>query len=142
MRTAEDPGLGVGRPASIQLFGLLTLGFLFAARSVAVGENHPTFNRDIAPILFRDCAPCHRPGEAGPFSLLSFADARKRAPDLAEVTARRKMPPWLPNEGAEVFRDARWLSDAEIATFRAWAKAGAPEGRPEDLPPAPVFTKG
>src|ERR1700746_183167 len=55
-----------------------------------------TFNRDIAPILFRSCAPCHRPGEAAPFSLLSFADAKTHAHQIAAVTEKRIMPPWLP----------------------------------------------
>src|ERR1700736_2601184 len=55
-----------------------------------------TFSRDIAPILFRSCAPCHRPGEAAPFSLLSFADAKTHAHQIAAVTERRIMPPWLP----------------------------------------------
>ena len=115
---------------------------IFIGSSPALAANPPTFTRDIAPILFRNCAPCHRPGEAGPFPLLTFADAGKRARDLAEVAARRFMPPWLPDEGVELFRDARRLSDPEIALVRAWADAGAPEGQPEDLPPPPKFTAG
>ena len=58
-----------------------------------------TFNRDVAPIVFHSCVPCHRPGEAGPFSLLTYADVQKRAPQIARVTSMRYMPPWPPEPG-------------------------------------------
>src|SRR5262245_17794907 len=32
-----------------------------------------TFNRDVAPIIFARCAPCHRPDQAAPFPLLSYS---------------------------------------------------------------------
>lgn len=121
---------------------LCLVGGMDVSRLGAAGNSTPTFTRDIAPILFRDCLPCHRSGEAGPFPLLSYADASKHAHDLAEVTASRQMPPWLPEQGPEVFRDARRLTDADIARLRVWADAGAPEGRPEDLPALPQFTPG
>jgi hypothetical protein len=73
-----------------------------------------TFTRDIAPILFRHCADCHRPGEVAPFSLLTFADARKRAATIEAVTADRLMPPWKGVEGHGRFVGERRLSDAEI----------------------------
>src|SRR6266545_4538742 len=63
---------------------------------------HPgqlTFNKDIAPILFRHCAGCHRPGEVAPFSLLTYQQVRARASDVVKVTSRRYMPPWLPEHG-------------------------------------------
>ena len=66
-----------------------------------------TFNGDIAPILFRSCAICHHPGEAGPFALLSYADAKARARQIATVTAKRFMPPWLPEPQELKFADAR-----------------------------------
>ena len=101
-----------------------------------------TFHRDIAPILYAQCAPCHRPGEAGPFSLLTYDDAKKRAAQIAAVTQRRYMPPWLPAPAYGQFADERRLTDAQIALIRDWVQAGAPEGRPADAPPAPVFTPG
>src|SRR4051794_23661835 len=58
-----------------------------------------TFNRDVAPILFANCGSCHRPGEAAPFSLLTYEDAQRRANQIADVTRRRFMPPWQPAEG-------------------------------------------
>src|SRR5262245_50699004 len=57
----------------------------------------PTFNRDVAPIIFAKCASCHRPGEAAPFSLLTYDDVRRRASQIVEVTQMRFMPPWPPD---------------------------------------------
>src|SRR5438876_161292 len=57
------------------------------------------FCKDIAPVVFSHCAPCHRPGEAAPFSLLTYADVRKHARQIVEVTRSRYMPPWLPEPG-------------------------------------------
>src|SRR5215471_1698518 len=101
-----------------------------------------TFNRDIAPILFRYCSPCHRPGEAAPFPLLTYQDAQKFARVIAMVTERRTMPPWLPASGDLKFFGELRLSDGQITLFRQWADQGAPEGRAQDLPPTPQFTPG
>ena len=102
----------------------------------------PTYTRDIAPILFRSCAPCHRPGEAAPFSLLTYADAKSHARLIEEVTKRRLMPPWLPAADDPKFADDLRLSDADIARLRDWAESGAAEGNATDLPPPPKFVEG
>src|SRR4051794_486772 len=83
----------------------------------------PTFCRDVAPLVFAKCAPCHHPGEAAPFSLLTYDDARRRARQIAGATARRFMPPWLPRAGCGDFAGERRLTDDELATFRRWADA-------------------
>jgi len=101
-----------------------------------------TFNKDIAPIVFHNCSPCHRPGEVAPFSLLSYADVRKHAAQIVAVTGRRYMPPWPPAPGSGDFLDERRLSDAQIRMISDWVKQGAPEGNSADLPPAPHFTAG
>jgi Flp pilus assembly protein TadD len=101
-----------------------------------------TFNRDIAPVVFHYCAPCHRPGEAAPFSLLTYADAKSRAKQIAAVTHSRYMPPWPPEPGEGEFEGERRLTDAQIKMIAEWAAAGAPEGDPADLPPRPAFTEG
>ncbi len=99
-----------------------------------------TFNRDIAPIVFHYCTPCHRSGEAGPFRLLTYRDTAKFARQIAVMTERRIMPPWLPDPGEFRFDGELRLSEEQIALFRQWAEQGAPEGDPDDLPPAPKFT--
>jgi mono/diheme cytochrome c family protein len=110
--------------------------------SSAHADAPPTFAKDIAPILFANCATCHRPGEVAPFSLLSYDDAKKRARLIADVTEQRLMPPWHADEGKEKFRDAHVLSTEQIAALRKWAEAGAPQGNPKDTPPVPKFAEG
>jgi mono/diheme cytochrome c family protein len=102
----------------------------------------PTYNKEIAPILYQNCALCHRPGEVAPFSLLTYDDARKRAALIAGVTANRYMPPWKAEPGVGHFDDERRLSDQQIALIRDWAKSGAPEGDPKDAPKPPQFAAG
>lgn len=97
----------------------------------------PTFAKDVAPILFARCTPCHRPGEVGPFSLLTYEDARKRAGQIARVTADRLMPPWKAVPGYGEFQHERRLSDSELTTLRQWAKDGAPPGNLKSAPPPP-----
>jgi hypothetical protein len=102
----------------------------------------PTFNADIAPILFERCAQCHRPGQVAPFPLLTYQDARKRAGLIAAVTAKRLMPPWKAEAGYGHFLDERRLSDQQIDLIRRWAEEGTPEGDPKAKPSPPEFSSG
>ncbi len=104
--------------------------------------NEVTFNRHIAPIIFRRCTPCHRKGQVAPFPLETYRDAAKRRGWIAEVTRRRLMPPWKAAPGHGEFANNWRLSDRELALLRTWADAGAPEGAAEDLPPVPRFDDG
>jgi Copper type II ascorbate-dependent monooxygenase, C-terminal domain len=101
-----------------------------------------TFTRDVAPILFKNCAECHRPGEAAPMSLLSYKDARPWARSIKEKVATRQMPPWHADPHYGEFSNDRRLSQAQIETISAWVDQGAKEGDAKDLPPAPKFTDG
>lgn len=103
-------------------------------------ESPVTFNRQIAPILYKNCATCHHPGGAGPFSLLTYADARRWAPQIVRVTQNRFMPPWLPEPGYGDFADQRRLTEEQIAMLREWARSGMPEGNPADAPPVPRYS--
>jgi Flp pilus assembly protein TadD len=105
-------------------------------------QQEVTFNRNIAPIIFRVCTPCHRPGEAGPFRLLTYEDAKSHARQIVAATARRYMPPWLPEPGEFAFADELRLTQEQIALFRAWYEAGTPEGNAKDLPASPKFMEG
>jgi tetratricopeptide (TPR) repeat protein/mono/diheme cytochrome c family protein len=102
----------------------------------------PTFNRDIAPILYEKCVACHRAGEIGPFPLLTYSDAKKHAQQIAAVTQRRYMPPWPPQPGYGEFQDERRLTELQIRLISDWVHAGTPEGAASDLPAAPHFTEG
>ena len=101
-----------------------------------------TFNRDIAPIVYQYCAACHRPGEAGPFRLLTYQDVKSHGRQIMAVTHTRFMPPWPPEPGELKFADERRLSDQQIATIKAWVDQGMLEGKAADLPPRPKFVEG
>lgn len=109
---------------------------------VTRGAEIPTFTRDIAPIVFENCAPCHRPGESGPFSLLNYSDVKSHARQIVAVTSSRFMPPWLPEKSDYPFAEERRLSGKQIALIRAWVAAGEKEGDPKQLPPLPKFVPG
>lgn len=102
----------------------------------------PTFNKDIAPILYANCSTCHRPGEVAPFSLLTYQDAAKRAALIAGAVGAHFMPPWKAEPGYGDFLGERRLTDAQIALIQDWAKAGAPEGDASDRLEPPKFTDG
>src|SRR5262245_40419961 len=87
-----------------------------------------TFADHVAPIVFKKCASCHRPGEAGPFPLLSFEDVRKRAKMVRAVTESRLMPPWHPDPDCGPFLEENRLSNEEIATIGQWVDGGLVEG--------------
>jgi Flp pilus assembly protein TadD len=108
----------------------------------AEASSQVTFNRDIAPIIFRSCSTCHRPGEAAPFPLLNYSDVKKHARQIVDVTRSRSMPPWLPDVQPLKFRDEMRLSDAEIGMLQRWVEQGEVEGNASDLPEPPKFVEG
>ena len=114
----------------------------FGRRRPSSSAPKVTFNRDIAPIVYHYCAACHRPGEAGPFPLLTYQDVKKHGHQIVAVTQTRFMPPWLPEPQEVKFADERRLSDEQIATIRAWVDQGMLEGKPADLPAKPKFVEG
>src|SRR5215471_5622519 len=120
----------------------MSLIFSLLIFTTASGAATPTFNKDIAPILYQQCATCHRPGEVAPFSLLTYEDASKRAKLIATVTQRRYMPPWKPEPEYGHFANERRLTDAQITLIKEWAEGGAPEGDPNVKPALPVFVDG
>ena len=117
----------------------------FTAAAVVMGQTalfgEVTFERDIAPIVYQNCAPCHRPGEAAPFGLLSFAEVTKKGKLIAKVTASRYMPPWKAEPGSYAFRDERRLTEAQITAIQEWVKGGMPQGDGPKCEP-PKFASG
>ena len=101
-----------------------------------------TFYQHIAPIVYQSCAPCHRPGEPGPFPLLTYADVRKHGQQIVSVIQRRYMPPWLPEAGYGDFQEERRLTDEQIRTIEEWVRQGGPAGSQADAPPLPPFVPG
>ena len=101
-----------------------------------------TYARHVAPILQKRCQECHRPGEIGPFSLLSFADAEKRTGRIREAVLEERMPPWHADPRHGKFANDRRLTQEEHDTLLAWIDQGAKKGDDKDMPPAVTFTQG
>ena len=108
----------------------------------AVAQTSPTYSKDVAPLLYKDCATCHRPGDIAPMSLLTYDQVRPWAKSIRERVALGTMPPWHSDAPRGTFANDRRLTDAEKATILKWVDAGAPQGDPKDLPPMPKFTEG
>jgi peroxiredoxin len=100
-----------------------------------------TYYRDVAPILQSRCQECHRPGQVGPFALMTFKQAVNWADDVKDYTQSHQMPPWKITTGIG-FRHDRRMTDKEIATLAAWVDGGTPEGNPADAPPPRKFVDG
>lgn len=101
-----------------------------------------TFNGQIAPIIYQNCSPCHHPGEAAPFSLLSYQDVTRKGKTIGKVTASRTMPPWKAEPASYAYRDERRLSEEQIALIESWLAQGMPEGNPVEKPEPPKFASG
>ncbi len=126
-------------------FALSVAGLALLLGEAAMGQHGPrkvTFNREIAPIVFHNCAPCHRPGEGGPFPLMNYREVASHARQIVTVTASRFMPPWLPDKGDYPLADDARLTPQQIALFARWVKDGELEGAAKDLPALPHFVEG
>jgi len=116
----------------------LTVCLLAAVPAAAA----PTFTKDVAPIFFKHCVSCHKPNDIAPMSLLDYKSTRPWAKAIRASVLTRKMPPWFADPKHGHFSNDARLSEAELATVRAWVDAGAPEGNPKDMPAAPQYTEG
>ncbi len=134
----------------------VTFGVTLGALSLAIGlsaaperqyapkpaASVPTFSKDVAPILFKNCTGCHRAGEIAPMSLLTYEDARPWAKAIRDEVSEGHMPPWHADAKHGTFANDRSLSASDKETLVKWANGGAPRGNPADLPPTPKYTEG
>jgi len=125
---------------------LATLAFVaFCAIGSGAGTSGAptvTFSKDVAPVFYKNCAACHRPGEIAPMSLMTFKDARPWARSIREKVLDGTMPPWHADSQHGSFKNDRRLSKKDIDTIVAWVDGGTAEGSPKDLPKPPQFTDG
>jgi mono/diheme cytochrome c family protein len=109
-----------------------------AIGTAALAANAPpskvTFNKDVLPILQKNCQVCHRPGEVGPMAFLTYEGTRPWAKAMKEAVLTRKMPPWFADPQFGHYANDRRLPDADIKTLVAWVEGGAPEGDAKDKP--------
>ena len=71
-----------------------------------------TFNKDVLPILQKNCQSCHRPGEIAPMSFLTYKDTRPWARAMKTAVVSRQMPPWFADPAYGHFANDKRLSDA------------------------------
>jgi hypothetical protein len=121
---------------------LPTIGLFCAAAASAATTSQVTFYKDVLPVLQKNCQNCHRPGEAAPFSLLTYQEARPWAAAMKVAVVSRTMPPWFADPHVGKFSNDRSLSKAEIETLAAWAENGAKAGEPSDAPKSTEFAEG
>ena len=133
---------------SLALAGFMagTLAMTASMRATTPGEEKDstavTFNKEVLPILQKNCQSCHRPGEIAPMSFLTYKDARPWAKAIKAAVVSRKMPPWFADPKYGHFANDRTLSDSTISTLVAWADNGALEGDAKDAPPPVTFVDG
>jgi len=121
---------------------MLRITFAGCLVALAASGASVTFNKEVLPILQRNCQGCHRPGEVAPMSLLTYTDARPWAKAIKAAVVTQKMPPWFADPKVGHFSNERKLSTEEIAALASWADNGAPEGDAKDKPPALTFPDG
>ncbi|MEK6285540.1 MAG: thiol-disulfide isomerase [Acidobacteriota bacterium] len=134
------------RVFAIALISLIALALYTLPAIQASGPGpsakNVTFNKEVAPIFYKSCAECHRPGEAAPFSVLSYKDVRPWAKSIKEKVVNRQMPPWHADPHFGKWANDPRLTQAQIDTITAWVDGGAKEGDAKDLPAAPQFIEG
>jgi peroxiredoxin len=101
-----------------------------------------TFTKDVLPVLQKHCQDCHRPGEIGPFSLLTFKQAVAWSDAIREAVTDGRMPPWHADPAHGSFRNERRLTDAERKALLGWIDQGCAKGNDTDAPPARTFVDG
>ncbi len=125
--------------SSLSVVGLLAV---LCPGTSSIGNPPVTFSEHIAPLVFDKCASCHRPGQSGPFSLLTYEDVSKNANTISAVLASGYMPPWKPVDTGILFANHRRLSTDQLATFRQWVDEGCPMGDLNRMPTPPAFPDG
>src|SRR5687767_4279627 len=118
------------------------IAFLTIRGAVLAAPAAATFNKDVLPILQKNCQVCHRPGEIGPMSFLTYEATRPWAKAIKEAVLTRKMPPWFADPEVGHFANERKLNQADIKTLVDWADQGAPEGTSRSKPASKQWTDG
>lgn len=122
----------------------LAMGLLCAGAGLAAntGSNQVTFYKDVLPVLQKNCQNCHRPGEAGPMTFLTYESTRPYAKAIKSAVLNKKMPPWFADPHYGKFSNDRTMPQSEVNTLVAWVDAGAPAGNSKDAPAPVQFTDG
>jgi hypothetical protein len=125
-----------------RFYALALIGMTAVAADTNTSSPVVTFNKDVLPILQRNCQTCHRPGQVAPMSFLTYQSARPWAKAMKAAVAARKMPPWFADPQVGHFTNDRSLKQSDIDTIAKWADNGAAEGDAKDAPPPVQWPEG
>src|SRR4029453_11280931 len=126
------------RTAIVVLAGIVGVSW----SAPADARQTPTFTKDVAPILYKNCSQCHRPNEVAPMPLMTYEQVRPWARSIKSKVLKKEMPPWGIGESTLKFSNDRQMSEKEIFTLVAWVDAGAPKGNDADLLAPPAYPGG
>lgn len=105
-----------------------------------------TFSNQVVRLMQQHCQRCHHEDGHAPFSLMTYEEAYPYAKAIKAAVVSRRMPHGVFSArvdtgcgNADTFEGPRRLTESEIAVFREWVDAGAPQGDPKDMPPPMVF---
>jgi hypothetical protein len=127
------------QPCFSKLLAVPLILFLNACRGPGEETPGPVFSRDIAPIIYKNCTPCHRPGSGAPFNLVTYADVKKKLRTVQLAVNERLMPPWPADTSYSHFLGEKVMTQNEIDLLNSWIAAGAPEGDSLKTPRPPEF---
>jgi hypothetical protein len=102
----------------------------------------PDFCKDIAPIIFKNCVPCHRKDGAGPFPLTTYEEVVRKAKTIRKVTSLHIMPPWPADTSYTHFVGEKKLTELQLRQIITWVDQGCKEGDKVQLPALPLFPGG
>ncbi len=158
-RIDDQYGVGFQRPKPTRHDLVEALGEILAGKPVRVARTEVagcligrakqtasdsaiTYTNQIARILQKNCQECHRPGQIGPFSLLTYGQAKGWGEMIRETVSADRMPPWHADPRIGKFANERRLTKEDKATLMAWVDQGCPKGEEKDLPPAKEWSEG
>jgi hypothetical protein len=139
LRAGSTPIAALAGVAALAILGVV---IALPAGTLTARHADPTFAKDVAPILYRNCTTCHRPAGQAPFSLMDYDSAVKHVDEIGDAVGAGVMPPWHAAGAHGVFRNDRRLSDTDKQTILDWTNSGAKLGNPADLPPKPEYATG
>jgi hypothetical protein len=102
-------------------------------------QKEPTYCKDIAPIIYTHCTPCHRPNQIGHFNLLTYNDVKSKATTINYCIQNNIMPPWPADPNYTSFSGENILTTQQKKLIDQWIKNACPLGNATDLPQMPNY---
>jgi hypothetical protein len=135
--TCHSNHCGVSHAVIVVAVGVFVVFLLLPSSALASPKTdaHPTFYKDVLPILQERCQVCHRSGGIAPMPLVTYQNARNSGAAIKQALVSRQMPPWFADPRYGKFSNDPSLTQQQIETVSRWVDGGAPEGFPEDAPP-------